>query len=439
MFDQLSDKFSQAFKKLRGKGKLSEKDIDETLREIRLFLLEADVNYKVVKGFISSLKEKCMGSEVLESLTPAQSIIKIVNEELTLLLGGTKRDINFVSNDITVVMVVGVQGSGKTTSIGKMANYFKNKGKKVVLAACDTHRMAAVDQLKILGEKAGIDVFYEDISPEKIAKKALKFAKDKGADLLIVDTAGRQHVDDEMMKEAVKIKEAVNPNEILFVIDAMMGQQALDAANAFNENLDVSGFILSKLDSDARGGSALSVSYVTGKPIKYSGTGEKMEDFEPFHPDRVSSRILGLGDMLTLIEKAQTTFDEEKALKMQKKLQKNDFTLDDFLDQIEQLNNMGGISSILSMLPGAAGKQLKGMNFDEKQLVKQKAIIQSMTLKERQNPSIINANRRRRIANGSATKVSDVNKLLNGFEQSRKLLKQVGKGKNLKNMKFPFM
>ena len=440
MFQALGDKLQETFKKLRGKGKLTEKDIDAALREIRMSLLEADVNYKVVKTFEKNLKEKCMGEEVLKSLTPGQQVIKIVNNELIDLLGGESRDINFSSTSPTVIMVVGVQGSGKTTSIGKMGNYFKNKkNKKVVFVACDIHRAAAVDQLKILGEGLDIEVFSLDSKDAgKIAKKGVEYAKSKGADIVIVDTAGRQHVDSEMMEEAVKVKKVINPDETLFVIDSLMGQQAVDAAKAFDENLEITGFILSKLDSDARGGAALSVTYITNKPIKFSAFGEKMEDFEPFHPDRVASRILGMGDVLSLIEKAESVYNEEEAKKMEAKLRKNSFTLEDFLDQMESMSKMGGIESILSMLPGAG--KLKNLSIDERELVRQKAIIQSMTIKERQNPSIINASRRKRIAAGSGTKVSDVNKLLTGFEQSKKMMKQLNSGKmRLPKMKFPFM
>ena len=440
MFQALGDKLQETFKKLRGKGKLTEKDIDAALREIRMSLLEADVNYKVVKTFAKNLKEKCMGEEVLKSLTPGQQVIKIVNNELIDLLGGESRDINFSSTPPTVIMVVGVQGSGKTTSIGKMGNYFKNKkNKKVVFVACDIHRAAAVDQLKILGEGLDIEVFSLDSKDAgKIAKKGVEYAKSRGADIVIVDTAGRQHVDSEMMEEAVKVKKVINPDETLFVIDSLMGQQAVDAAKAFDENLEITGFILSKLDSDARGGAALSVTYITNKPIKFSAFGEKMEDFEPFHPDRVASRILGMGDVLSLIEKAESVYNEEEAKKMEAKLRKNSFTLEDFLDQMESMSKMGGIESILSMLPGAG--KLKNLSIDEKELVRQKAIIQSMTIKERQNPSIINASRRKRIAAGSGTKVSDVNKLLTGFEQSKKMMKQLNSGKmRLPKMKFPFM
>ncbi len=440
MFQALGDKLQETFKKLRGKGKLTEKDIDAALREIRMSLLEADANYKVVKTFAKNLKEKCMGEEVLKSLTPGQQVIKIVNNELIDLLGGESRDINFSSTPPTVIMVVGVQGSGKTTSIGKMGNYFKNKkNKKVVFVACDIHRAAAVDQLKILGEGLDIEVFSLDSKDAgKIAKKGVEYAKSKGADIVIVDTAGRQHVDSEMMEEAVKVKKVINPDETLFVIDSLMGQQAVDAAKAFDENLEITGFILSKLDSDARGGAALSVTYITNKPIKFSAFGEKMEDFEPFHPDRVASRILGMGDVLSLIEKAESVYNEEEAKKMEAKLRKNSFTLEDFLDQMESMSKMGGIESILSMLPGAG--KLKNLSIDERELVRQKAIIQSMTVKERQNPSIINASRRKRIAAGSGTKVSDVNKLLTGFEQSKKMMKQLNSGKmRLPKMKFPFM
>ena len=442
MFDALGDKLQETFRKLRGKGKLTEKDINAAMREIRMSLLEADVNYRVVKSFTNAIKEKCMGEEVLKSLTPGQQVVKIVNNELIELLGGESKELNYNSGGSTVVMIVGVQGSGKTTSIGKLGNYYKNKnGKKVLFVACDIHRAAAVDQLKILGESLGIEVFHaEGQSAERIAREGVRYGKLKGFDIIIVDTAGRQHVDSEMMEEAVRVRKEINPDETLFVIDSLMGQQAVDAAKAFDENLEITGFILSKLDSDARGGAALSVTFITGKPIKFSAFGEKMEDFEPFHPDRVASRILGMGDVLSLIEKAEAVYDEEQALKLEKKMRKNAFTLEDFLDQMEAMNKMGGVEGILSMLPGAG--KLKNLNFDEKELVRQKAIIQSMTIKERQNPSIINASRRKRIAAGSGTRVSDVNRLLQGFEQSRKLMKQINSGRfKMPGMgrKFPFM
>lgn len=442
MFEALGDKLQETFKKLRGKGKLTEKDINAAMREIRMSLLEADVNYRVVKSFTNSIKEKCMGEEVLKSLTPGQQVVKIVNGELIELLGGENKDLNYSSSGSTVVMIVGVQGSGKTTSIGKLGNYYKNKkGKRVLFVACDIHRAAAVDQLKVLGGELDIEVFHlEGESAEKIAEEGVKMGRAKGYDIIIVDTAGRQHVDEEMMQEAVRVREAISPDETLFVIDSLMGQQAVDAAKAFDENLEITGFILSKLDSDARGGAALSVTYITQKPIKFSAFGEKMEDFEPFHPDRVASRILGMGDVLSLIEKAESVYDEEQAKKLEQKMRKNAFTLEDFLDQMEAMNKMGGIEGILSMLPGAG--KLKNLNVNEKDLVRQKAIIQSMTIKERQNPSIINASRRKRIAAGSGTRVSDVNKLLQGFEASRKMMKQLNSGRfRMPGMgrKFPFM
>ncbi len=442
MFSSLSEKLQETFKKLKGKGKLTEKDIESCLREIRMSLLEADVNYKVVKDFSKRLKEKCMGEEVLKSLTPAQQVIKLVNEELITLLGGKGETLKLKGSDSTVLMVVGVQGSGKTTSIGKLGKYLKEKqNKKVLFAACDIHRAAAVDQLKVLGESIDIEVYHRENTPaQKIAKEAVKYGKKKGFDVIIIDTAGRQHVDEEMMNEAVLVKEAINPDETLFVIDALMGQQAVDAAKAFNENLSLTGFILTKLDSDARGGAALSVTYITKVPIFFAANGEKMEDFEVFHPDRVASRILGMGDMLSLIEKAEEAYDREETKKLEEKMRKNAFTLEDFLDQMENMNKMGGIEGILSMMPGMNNKAMKALNVDEKQMVRQKAIIQSMTKKERLNPSIINASRRKRIALGSGTNVSDVNKLLTGFEQSKKLMKQLNSNKGKFSLKkFPFM
>lgn len=439
MFDSLSEKLQGAFRKLGGKGKLSEKDIDEALRDIRMALLEADVNYKVVKSFLADIKEEAMTEEVLRSLTPSQQVIKIVNSNLVKLLGKRSSDLKLDGKMPAVILLAGVQGSGKTTSAAKLASYLKQKGRKVMLAACDMQRAAAVSQLKILGEEIGVFVYTSEGTAVDVAGEALDYSRKNGYEILIVDTAGRQHVNDELMDEIVAVSETVEPSEVLFVVDCMMGQAAVDAASAFDERLSVTGFILSKADSDARGGAALSVSYITGKPIKFAGTGEKVTAFEQFHPDRMASRILGMGDVLTLIEKAErlTSAEEQKALA--KKMTSNQITLEDYLDQMEQMQQMGGISEMLSALPGAS--KLGNLNVDERQMAHTKAIILSMTPKERQNPSIINASRRRRIAAGSGTTVTEVNRLLNGFEQAKKMMKRLSgaKGKKRFGSGFPFM
>lgn len=439
MFDSLSDKLQGAFRKLGGKGKLSEKDIDEALRDIRMALLEADVNYRVVKSFLADIKEEAMSEEVLRSLTPSQQVIKIVNQNLVKLLGTRSSELKLDGKMPAVILLAGVQGSGKTTSAAKLASYLRQKGKKVMLAACDMQRAAAVSQLKILGEQIGVFVFTAEGEAPEVARAALDYARKNGYEILIVDTAGRQHVNDELMDEIVAISEVVEPTEVLFVVDCMMGQAAVDAASAFDERLNVTGFILSKADSDARGGAALSVSYITGRPIKFAGTGEKVTAFEQFHPDRMASRILGMGDVLTLIEKAEklTSAEDQKALA--KKMTSNQITLEDYLDQMEQMQQMGGINEMLSALPGAS--KLGNLNVDEKQMAHTKAIILSMTPKERNNPSIINASRRRRIAAGSGTSVTEVNRLLNGFEQAKKMMKRLNsaKGKKRFGSGFPFM
>ncbi|NLW70882.1 MAG: signal recognition particle protein [Eubacteriaceae bacterium] len=458
MFNQLGEKIQGAFKKLSGKGKLTEKDIDEALREIRMALLEADVNFKVVKSFLAEIKELSMGEEVQKSLTPGQQVIKIVNSQLTKLLGGKTTDLKLSGNP-AVILLAGVQGSGKTTSAVKLAFFLKEKNKKVLLAACDTYRAAAVEQLRTLAQSVGVEVYSaeDDFSgggvastasttsePVQIAKAALSAAKARACDILIIDTAGRQHVDDILMEEITQIAKVSNPCEVLFVTDCMMGQSAVDSAKAFDEKLSVTGFILTKADSDSRGGAALSVSYITGKPIKFAGTGEKTENFEVFHPDRMAGRILGMGDMLTLIERAEKTADAESAMKLAKKLTKNEFTLEDYLEQMEQMEQMGGIGEILSGLPGAGipgANKLKNLSasVDEKQLLHSKAIIQSMTPKERRDPNIINASRRRRIAAGSGLTVTDVNRLLNSFTQMKKMMKQFSGNKRKMRKNFPFM
>lgn len=440
MFDQLGQKLQGTFKKLTGKGKLSEKDIDDALKEIKMSLLEADVNFKVVKRFLSDVKERAMGDAVFKSLTPGQQVVKIVHESMSELIGGTASDIKYSGNPPTVIVMAGVQGSGKTTSAAKLALFLKNRNKKTIVAACDTQRAAAVEQLKVLCDSIGVETYYEEgRKPEEIAKAALSYAKKQGADVLIADTAGRQHVDKELMDEIGRICGDIKPNEVLFVVDCMMGQQAVDAAAAFDEKIDITGFVLSKADSDARGGAALSVCYIAKKPIKFAGTGEKLSEFELFHPDRVASRILGMGDVLSVIEKAQQLMDEDASMKLAGKLQKNEFTLDDYLEQMDQLANMGGIEEMLKMMPTNA--KMPNINVDAKQLARTKAIIQSMTRKERVSPNIINASRRRRIATGSGTSVADVNRLLKGFEQSRKMIKQLSSQKRRpgSKMNFPFM
>lgn len=437
MFDQLGGKIQQTFKKLSGKGRLSEKDVDEALKEIRMALLEADVNYKVVKSFLSGVREKAMGEEVLKSLTPAQQVIKIVNEEMRSLLGSTAKELSVSGKMPAVVLLAGVQGSGKTTSAAKLANYLKEKNKKVMLAACDIKRAAAIEQLSSLAEQVGVYVYKAGKAPLAVAKEARDYAAKNGYEVLIVDTAGRQHVDEELMDEIGSIAAALKPDEVLFAVDCMMGQQAVDASSAFNEKLDITGFILTKADSDARGGAALSVSYITGKPIKFAGTGEKITDFEMFHPDRVASRILGMGDMLTLIEKAQKLSDNEKDANLAKKINKNSLTLEDYLEQIENMNKMGGMQEMLKSMPNAG--KLSGVNVDERKILQTKAIIQSMTPKERREPKILNASRRKRIAAGSGTTVTDVNRLINGFEQTKKLMKQFSGNKRKFNKNLPFM
>ena len=435
-FEGLTEKISATFKKLRGKGRLKEADVKEAMREIRMALLEADVSYKVVKDFTKSVTERCVGSDVLESLTPAQMIVKIVNEELCKLMGSDAKHLNINPNGPTVVMLVGLQGAGKTTNGSKLAGLMKKQGKNPLLVACDIYRPAAIRQLEVCGEKLGIPVFQmgqED--PVKIAKAAIRHAQQHGNDMVFLDTAGRLHVDEALMNELKSIKETVNPQEILLVVDAMTGQDAVNAAQSFNEWLDIDSVMLTKLDGDARGGAALSVRAVTGKPIKFVGTGEKLGDIDPFHPDRMASRILGMGDVLTLIEKAEKAFDAKKAAEMEEKLRSNRFTLQDFYDQLVQLKSMGSMQEILAQLPGAGN--LKGAQVDEKAMTRTEAIILSMTPAERENPSIIGSSRKQRIAKGSGVRVQDVNSLLNQFETMRKLVRQFsgpGAGKKMKRM-----
>ena len=437
-FEGLTEKISATFKKLRGKGRLKESDVKEAMREIRMALLGADVSYKVVKSFIKDVTERCVGSDVLESLTPAQMIVKIVNEELCKLMGSDAKHININPNGPTVVMLVGLQGAGKTTNGSKLAGLMKRPGRNPLLVACDIYRPAAIQQLKVCGEKLGIPVFEKGTQdPVQTSKEAVLYARQRGYDMVFLDTAGRLHVDEALMQELQNIKATVKPDEIMLVIDAMTGQDAVNAAESFNEWLDIDSVMLSKLDGDARGGAALSVKAITGKPIKFAGMGEKLEDIEQFHPDRMASRILGMGDMLSLIEKAEKAYDAKKAAEMEKKLKTNSFTLQDFLDQMVQLKNMGSMEDIMAQMPG--GANLKGMQMDEKALAHTEAIILSMTPKERENPNIIGATRKKRIAAGAGVKVEEVNKLLKSFEQMRKLIKQFsgkGMGKRMKRMGF---
>ena len=432
--DSLKDRLSEIFKNLKRKGKLSEGDVKTAMREIRMALLEADVNYKVAKDFVASVSEKAVGKEVLESLTPGQQVIKIVNEELCALMGGENEKIVFSDNPPTVIMLCGLQGAGKTTTCAKLAGYLKKQGKRPMLAACDVYRPAAVKQLITVGKSFEVPVYYEEDSkdPAKIAENALANAKKELCDVLILDTAGRLHIDTELMDELKTIKARLDPKEILLVLDAMTGQDALNSASAFNEALDLSGLIVTKLDGDARGGSVLSVRAVTGKPVKFIGTGEKLSELEPFHPDRMASRILGMGDVLSLIEKAEQAIDMKKAEELEKKLLNESFTLEDYLEQLDQLKNMGPIENMLAMVPGVDTKALKNVNIDEKQFDRVKAIILSMTLKERRNPAIINFSRKKRIAAGSGTDVSAVNNLLKQFEAMKKMMKQFKGGKKMR-------
>ncbi len=443
MFQGLTEKLANAFKRFRNKGKLTEADVKEGMREVKLALLEADVNFKVVKDFIKSVTERAVGSQVLESLLPAQQIVKIVNEELIRLMGGETPKININPKPPTVVMMVGLQGAGKTTHAGKIASMYKHKGKNPLLVACDVYRPAAVDQLKIVGESAGIPVFSmgTKISPVDIAKAGIEHAKKNGNDMVFIDTAGRLHIDEELMAELIKIKDTVTPSEILLVVDAMTGQDAVNVAQTFNELLDITGVVLTKIDGDTRGGAALSVKYITGKPIKFIGTGEKLDAIELFHPDRMASRILGMGDVLSLIEKAEAAFDEKNAKELERKMREQTFTLEDFLVQMRNLKKMGNLDQILGMLPGMKTGALKDAQIDEGAMVRTEAIILSMTKKERTYPEMINGSRRRRIANGSGTTVEDVNKLLKQFEQMKKMMKQFsGKGarRGFGGMRLPF-
>ena len=432
-FEGLSEKLNTVFKRLKGRGKLSEADVKEAMREVRMALLEADVSYKVAKDFIAKVSERAVGEEVLASLTPAQQVIKIVNEELIALMGNENSKINIPSKPPCIIMMCGLQGSGKTTHSAKLAKHFKDAGKRPLLVGCDVYRPAAINQLQVVGEKAGVKVFeMGQINPVTIAKEAVKHAKDHGNDIVILDTAGRLHIDEALMNELKEIKSVTEPNEIMLVVDAMTGQDAVNVAKSFDEVLGIDSVLMSKLDSDTRGGAALSVLAVTGKPIKFVGMGEKLDDFEQFHPQRMASRILGMGDVLTLIEKAQTAVDEDEAKKLAAKLKENTFGMDDLLDQMRQIKKMGSLKQIIGMLPGVAGK-INEEDIDESQFGRLEAMILSMTKAEREKPSIINPSRKRRIAAGSGTTVSDVNRLLKQFEQMQKMMKQMGMiGKNAK-------
>jgi signal recognition particle subunit SRP54 len=448
MFESLGEKLENAFKKFRSKGKLTEADVKAGMREIKLALLEADVNFKVVKDFIKIVTERAVGAEVMESLLPGQQIVKIVDEELTRLMGGSQAKLEIASKPPTVIMMVGLQGAGKTTHAGKLAGMYKKQGKRPLLVACDVYRPAAIKQLEVLGEKLDIPVFQmgDKVDPVKIAAEGVKHAIDQGYDMVFVDTAGRLQIDEELMDELIRIKEKVKPTEILLTVDSMIGQESVNVAETFNNLLDITGVILTKLDGDTRGGAALSIRYVTGKPIKFIGVGEKLDAIEPFHPDRMANRILGMGDVLTLIDKAQAQFDEKKAAELEQKIRQQTFTLDDYLDQMAQIKSMGSMEQLAAMIPGVKPGALKDAQFDEKALAHQEAIIKAMTLAERTRPeSLLNASRKKRIAAGSGTTVEEVNKLLKQFEQIKKMMKQFsdmgrgkGRGFGRGKMKIPF-
>lgn len=440
-FESLSEKLQNTFKKLKGKGVLTEADINDAMREVKLALLEADVNFKIVKEFVADVKEKCLGQEVLQSLTPGQQVIKIVNEQLTDLMGGTGSKLTYSPSGFTVLLMVGLQGTGKTTTCGKLATYLKKNGKKPMLCACDIYRPAAIDQLEVVAAGADVPVYVDRNNPkaEEIAIAARKEAERKGRDVLIVDTAGRLQIDQELMEDLARVKKAVKPHEILLVVDALTGQDAVNAAEGFNEKLGIDGIIMTKMDGDSRGGAALSAKKVTGKPVKFVGMGEKLDALEPFHPDRMAGRILGMGDMLSLIEKAQESYDDQQAAKLEKKLRKNEFTLEDYLEQMGQMQKMGGLGKMLEMMPGLGNKKVSDDEIEkgEKELKQMEAIIYSMTPAERRDPKILNASRRRRIASGSGQPVSKINSLIKKYEDTKKLMKQfTNPGFMKKNKKF---
>jgi len=440
MFGNLTDKLSNAFKRFKSKGKLTPADVKEGMREVKLALLEADVNFMVVKAFVKTVTDRAVGAEVLESLVPAQQIIKIVNEELCAIMGGEVSKLNIAPKPPTVIVMAGLQGAGKTTHAGKLAGLLKKQGKRPLLVACDVYRPAAIKQLEVVGEKLGIPVFTmgDKTSPVKIAKEGLKHAEKHGHDVVFIDTAGRLQIDEDMMDELCDIKEAVKPTEILLVVDSMTGQVAVDVAKTFNEKLDITGVILTKMDGDTRGGAALSVRYITGKPIKYVGMGEKLDEIEPFYPDRMASRILGMGDVLSLIEKAEQAYDEKKAAELEKKMREATFTLDDYLDQFAQIKKMGSLESLIGMIPGMKPGAMKDAQIDERAIARTEAIIKSMTPAERRNPDILNGSRKKRIAAGSGTSVEQVNRLLKQFDQTKKMMKQLASGKmGKRGMPFP--
>ncbi|WP_273850378.1 signal recognition particle protein [Guptibacillus spartinae] len=446
-FEGLADRLQDTLQKIRGKGKVTEADVKEMMREVRLALLEADVNFKVVKQFINKVKERAVGQEVMKSLTPGQQVIKVVNEELTALMGGEQSKIAVSSRPPTVIMMAGLQGAGKTTTVGKLANHLrKNHNRKPLLVAADIYRPAAINQLETLGKQLSMPVFSmgDQVSPVEIATKAIEKAKEEHLDYVIIDTAGRLHIDENLMQELKDVKEAVTPDEIFLVVDSMTGQDAVNVAESFNEALDITGVVLTKLDGDTRGGAALSIKSVTDKPIKFAGMGEKLDALEPFHPERMASRILGMGDVLTLIEKAQTSVDEDKAKELEKKMRTMSFTFDDFLDQLGQVRSMGPLDELMDMIPGMNKKAMKNVSVDEKQIGRVEAIIQSMTTREKEEPDLINASRKKRIALGSGTSVQDVNRLLKQFDEMKKMMKQMtnmskGGKKKGKGMNFPFM
>lgn len=433
-FEGLSSKLQEITRKLKGKARITESDLKEMLREVKLALLEADVNYKIVKEFIATIQEKALGQDVLKSLTPGQQVIKIVKDELVDLLGGTESNINFTPNPPTVIMLVGLQGSGKTTTAGKLANLLRKQGKKPLLVACDVYRPAAIKQLQVVGNQLNIPVFSNESSKDviQIARQAMNTAISKLNDVVIIDTAGRLHIDEDLMNELKNLKANIKPHEILLVVDSMTGQDAVNVATAFNDALGIDGVVLTKLDGDTRGGAALSVKKVTGRPIKFVATGEKLNDIEVFHPERMTSRILGMGDMLSIIEKAEETFNEEEAIKLEEKLRKESFDLDDYLVQLRQVKKMGSFSSLLKMIPGM--NQIKDLKVDDKEFVKIEAIICSMTTAEKRNTKLLNASRRKRIADGSGTTVQDINKFINSFEMTQKMMKKMKSGKGMKNL-----
>ena len=433
-FEGLSSKFQEITRKFKGKARVTEADLKEMLREVKLALLEADVNYKIVKEFVNTIQEKALGQDVLRALTPGQQVIKIVKDELVELLGGTDSKINFTPNPPTVIMLVGLQGSGKTTTAGKLANIIRKQGKKPLLVACDVYRPAAIKQLQVVGASLNIPVYSNESTKDvvQIAKQAINTAISKLNDVVILDTAGRLQIDEELMNELKNVKQSVKPHEILLVVDSMIGQEAVNIASKFNEDLGIDGIVLTKLDGDTRGGAALSVKKITGKPIKFAATGEKLSDIEEFHPDRMASRILGMGDVLSIIEKAEEAFDEEEAIKIEKQLRKKEFDLDDYLVQLKQIKKMGSFSSILKMIPGMSN--IKDLKVDDKELFKIEAIICSMTKQERKNPKLLNASRRKRIANGSGTTVQQINKFMDSFEMTQKMMKKMQGGKGMKKM-----